>query len=148
MKLRYLIVDSRGRLRKVSRAAVTALWKGELDAQALGCDSQTELRLVSAVCDRHLLPRKLYVLRLPLSDGRFTEESYLTLRIYSRPEYVTQGELVGHHTAGWPADFYRQLAVALDVPVAQTQVPLAVGGPLFLAAALRVSPRQAVRYLR
>jgi hypothetical protein len=40
------------------------------------------------------------------------------------------------------------LAVALDVPVAALQVPLGVGGPLFLAVALRVMPRQAIRYLR
>jgi len=38
--------------------------------------------------------------------------------------------------------------VALDVSVAALNVPLAVGGPLLLASALEVTPRQALRHLR
>ena len=148
MKLRYLGVDGRGQLRKVSQAAVKGLWEGRRRAEALGCPSCNELRLVSVVCDDDLLPQRLYLLRLPLMQGKFTEESYLTLRLFAQPDCVTPGELVQHHTAGWPVDFFRQLAVALDVPVAWLKVPLGVGGPLFLAAALRLTPRQALRYLR
>jgi hypothetical protein len=148
MRLRYFIVDARGQLRKVSQAAVLGLWEGRLRADALGCPLANEVRLVSVVCGARLLPRKCYVLRLPLSGGRFTEENYLTLRIFARPDCVTDRELFDHHTEGWPHDFFRQLAVALDVPVARLRVPLAVGGPLFLAAAMRLTPQEAVRYLR
>ena len=88
------------------------------------------------------------MLRLPLTNGLFTEESYLTLRLFTRPDCVTPGELVEHHTEGWPRDFFQQLAVALDVTVSNLDVPLGVGGPLFLAAALEVTPRQALRHLR
>jgi hypothetical protein len=148
MRLRYFIVDARGQLRKVSQADVEGLWEGRLQADSLGCPLAHELRLVSVVCDQHILPRKCFILRLPLTGGRFTEENYLTLRIFARPDCVTDRELFDHHTEGWPRDFFRQLAVALDVPVARLQVPLAVGGPLFLAAAMRVTPQQALRYLR
>jgi len=41
-----------------------------------------------------------------------------------------------------------QLAVALDIPVMALNEPLGIGGPLFLAAALRVTLRQELRYLR
>jgi hypothetical protein len=148
MKLRYFVVGAAGRLRKASQTAVKGLWEGRRRAESLGCPTDNEMRLVSVVCDDDLLPQKLYVLRLPLMQGRFTEESYLTLRLFARPDCVTANELVRHHTAGWPADFFPQLAVALDVPRAGLDVPLGVGGPLFLAAALRLTPRQALRYLR
>ena len=71
----------------------------------------------------------------------------MTLHLFSQPDCVTPGELSRHHAEGWPADFFHQLAVAIDVPVAALAVPLAIGGPLFLAAAQGVSPRQAMRQL-
>jgi hypothetical protein len=148
MKLRYFVVDAAGQLRKAPQAAVRGLWEGGLGADALGCPAGNELRLVSVLCDRHLLPKKVYLLRLPLTGGRFTEESRLTLHLFTRPDCVTPNELVQHHSEGWPADFFRQLAVALDVPAAGLNVPLGIGGPLFLAAKLSVTPREALRHLR
>jgi hypothetical protein len=148
MRLRYFIVDACGQLRRVSQASVLGLWEGRARADDLGGPPGNDLRLVSVVCDERLLPRKCFVLRLPLTGGRFLEENYLTLRIFARPDCVTEHELFEHHTAGWPRDFFQQLAVALDVPVAGLHVPLAVGGPLFLAAAMRLTPREALRYLR
>jgi hypothetical protein len=148
MKLRYFVVDPAGQLRKVPKSAIDGLWKGCYRADQLGGAAGNELRLVSILCDRHLLPRKIYLLRLPLSDGWFTEANLLTLRIFSRPDCVTPKEVIAHHTAAWPADFFRQVAVVLDVPVASLSVPLGIGGPLFTAAKLRVTLRQALRYLR
>lgn len=147
MRLRYFVVDGQGQLRKVSQAAVRALWEGRLRADALGGPAGRELRLVSVVCDDDLLPRSLYLLRLPLEGGAFTPESRLLLHAFSRPDCVTTDELTRHHTEGWPGDFFRQLAVALDVPVAALEVPVGIGGPLLVAAALDVTPRQALRYL-
>jgi hypothetical protein len=148
MKLRYFVVDEHGQLRKATQAAVRGLWDGGRGAESLGCPAANELRLVSVVCDEDLRPRSLYVLRLPLDCGRFTPESRMTLQLFSLPDCVTPEELVRHHTAGWPADFFIQLAVALDVPAGALEVPVGVGGPLFLAAALHVTPRQALRYLK
>jgi hypothetical protein len=148
MRIRYFVVDATGQLRKAAQEAVRGLWEGRRRAEALGCPAGNELRLVSVVCDDSLLPQRVYLLRLPLTGGEFTPESRLTLQLHTRPDCVTPGELAAHHTQGWPPDFYRQLAVALDVPVARLGVPVGVGGPLFAAAALRVTPRQALRYLR
>jgi hypothetical protein len=148
MRVRYFLVDASGQLQKVSPLALEGLWEGRVRADDLGCPLANELRLVTVVCDARLLPRKCYVLRLPLTGGRFTEENYLTLRVFARPDCVTDRELFDHHTEGWPRDFFRQLAVALDVPLSGLHVPLAVGGPLFLAAAMRLTPQQALRYLR
>jgi hypothetical protein len=148
MKLRYFILDGEGQLRKASQAAVDGLWEGATRADAFGCPGASEVRLVSVVCDDRLLPRKIYLLRLPLTGGVFTLENYLTLRLFALPDCVTRAELRQHHGAGWPRDFLRQLAVATDVPLSSLRLPLRVGGPLFLAAALRVTPQQALRYLR
>lgn len=84
---------------------------------------------MSVVCDTKLLPRKIYLLRLPLGGGQFTEASYLTLLGFTRPECVTQEDLATHSTEGWPGDFFRKLAVALDVPIAALDVPFGIGGP-------------------
>lgn len=148
MKMRYFVVNASGQLRKAPRRLVEQLWDGTRKADALDCPLSNELRLISVVCDSELMPRKLYVLRLPLSGGAFTEESYLTLRLFTRSDCVTPRELMQHHMQGWPANFFQQMAIALDVPIARLHVPLGVGGPLFLAAALRLTPREAVRHLR
>jgi len=147
-KLRYLVVDSQGQLRKVPRLLVEGLWRGRRRAEELGGEGGSELRLVSVVCDERLLPTKVYLLRLPLSDGLFLEENYLTLQIFTRSDCVTAQEVIQHHGDGWPRDLLRQLAVVLDVPLAGLGPLLGVGGPLFLAAAMRVTPGQALRYLR
>jgi len=148
MKLRYFVIDRNGRLRKAAEAGVRGLWEGNLRAEALGCATRDELRLVSVVCNSNLLPRRVYLLRLPLDRGRFTEESYLLLQAFTRTDCVTPQEAIEHHTEGWPPNFFQQLAVALDVSVAGVEVPFAVGGPLLMAAAMQVTPRQALRYLR
>jgi hypothetical protein len=148
MKLRYLFVDRMGQLVKVRRRLVEELWHGRLSASELGAIAGNELRLVSALCDKHLYPRKIFLLRLPLSGGHFTRENYLTLQIFSRPDCVTPQEVIAHHTDGWPKDFFSQLAVAMDVPRQDLHVPLGIGGPLLMAAALKLSPKQALRYLR
>src|SRR4051794_15722231 len=90
MKLRYLIVDHQGRLVLAQKALVEALWEGVVPADMLGSENPSELRLVSVLCaPKPLLPRKIYLLRLPLTDGEFRRENYLTLRIFSRLDCVT-----------------------------------------------------------
>src|SRR5262245_24711449 len=148
MKLRYFIVDDQGRLCKVKKSAVEALWEGTCRADSFGCPDGNELRLVSVVCDRKLIPQKIYLLRLPLTQGQFTQENYLTLQIFTMPDCVTPQEVARHHGGGWPADLLRQLAVAADVPLRDLEVPVRIGGPLLLAAALRVTPTEALRYLK
>jgi hypothetical protein len=148
MKLRYLAVDEQGRLRLVRRRDVEALWKGRRAAADLGFGVENEIRLVSALCDERLVPQKIFLLRLPLTDGQFTRENWLTLRIFTMRDCVTTREVIEHHTDGWPRDFFTQLAVALDVPRRALDVPLGIGGPLLTAAAMRVTPRQALKYLQ
>lgn len=148
MKLRYLIVDGDGRLTLVKRRQVDALWNGLIPASILGSSSPSELRLVSVLTDSRLRPKKIYLLRVPLSNGRFRKENYLTLKIFSRVDCVTPQEVVQHHTGGWPNDFFPQLAVALDTPTRDLNVPVGIGGPLLMAAAMSVTPKQALRFLK
>lgn len=148
MKLRYLVVDRSGRLLRLRRSQIHDLWRGRCNAADLGDLPPGELRLVSVLCDDALLPQKIYLLRLPLTQGSFTKANYLTLRIFSMPDCVTPREVIQHHTDGWPKDFFLQMAVALDVTRSELEVPLGIGGPLLMAAAMRVTPREALRYLR
>ncbi len=64
------------------------------------------------------------------------------------PQRVTAQELFQHHSEGWPTNFFTQLAVALDVPRHALEVPLGIGGPLLMAAALHLPPAKTLRYLR
>ncbi|HZP01458.1 MAG TPA: hypothetical protein VFD30_14300 [Terriglobia bacterium] len=147
MKIRYLVLNPRGHLRRVGRAQVEAIWQGILPATALGCDAN-ELRLVSVLLDRNLDPKKLFLLRVPLEGGSFTPQCCQRLCIFLRRDCVTTKEVIQHHTEGWPRDFFTQLAVVLDTPVAQLHVPMGIGGPLLVAAAMRLTPTEAVRYLK
>jgi hypothetical protein len=148
MRLRYFVIGPGGQLRKASKALILSLWHGTAGAEALGCRSPNELRLVSAWCTKELVPRRVYLLRVPLSAGRFTEASHLALKAFADPGCVTPQEAVAHHAAGWPDDLARQLAVALDVPRNRLREPFHVGGPLLLAAALQVPLSDAAAYLR
>jgi hypothetical protein len=148
MKLIYFIVDGHGQVQRVSARAMGSLWDGRLKAEELGCPGRTELRLVSVLCDDNLQPRTVYLLRVPLTEGKFTPENYLTLQIFTMRDCVTRREVIEHHGGGWPGTLLHQLAVALDVPLARLNIPVRVGGPLFLAAAMGVSPHQAVQFLR
>lgn len=148
MKLRYLVLDARGRLRKARPKVVAAILNSRASAAALGCPGARGLRLVTVVCDDDLLPAAVYLLRVPLTGGRFTAADGLVLRAFASPECVTPHEAATHHGAGWPADLVRQLAVALDVPVAGMGVPFDVGGPVLAAVVGRVTIREAARRLR
>ncbi len=148
MKLRYLLVDDDNQLRLIRRRRVEAIWQGRVRASRFGSTDRTQLRLVSVVCDDRLLPERIYLLRLSLTDGYFTQRNFRTLRSFTMPDQVTAREVFRHHSEGWPIDFFTQMAVALDVPRDLLDVPFGIGGPLMIAAALQISPASAVRYLQ
>src|SRR5204862_6472411 len=100
------------------------------------------------VCAHRLAPRLVVWRRPPLTAGMFAVGDSLTLQAFSRSDCVTPQEVIEHHAAGWPPDFFEQLAVLLDVPLKTVSVPFGIGGPLLIAAALRVTPQQALQYLR
>jgi hypothetical protein len=134
MKLRYFVLDGSGQLHKARQAAVRRLLADEIDAGAFNTGDTHELKLVTVVCDAVLLPRRVFLLRVPLTGGRFTAPDKLALRAFACPECVTPGEAVRHQLTGWPRDLLRQLAVALDVPVAGLDERLDIGGPVLMAA--------------
>jgi len=148
MKMRYLLVDGDDQLKLVHREHVEAIWRGRLHVANFGCTDWTELRLVSVLCNDELLPQRIFLLRVALTDGYFTRDNYRALRSFAMPSRVTAREMFQHHSEGWPSDFFTQLAIALDVPRAHLDVPFGIGGPLLVAAALRVPPRIATRFLK
>ena len=148
MNMRYLLVDGDNQLKLVHREHVEAIWRGRVHVSEFGCADRTELRLISVMCDKRLLPQRIYLLRMALTAGYFTRRNYRVLRSFAMPSRVTAQEMFQHHSEGWPRDFFTQMAVALDVPRSLLDVPFGIGGPLLVAAALRVSPRIAVRFLK
>ena len=134
MTLRYFVVDVDGQLVRVPTAAAEAVWGGQADAGDLDVILGSELKLISSLIDEDLNPVMTFFLRVDLDRGAITEESRMALleaitadhgRRLSDPRQRRQFE-------GWPDDWRRQLAVALDVPAAQL-VKLGIGGPLILS---------------
>ena len=134
MTLRYFVVDVDGQLRRVPAAAAEAVWAGHADAGELDAMLGSELKLVSALIDDDLNPLKVFFLRVDLDRGRITEESRIAAL-----EAITAGHgrrlshpLQRRQFEGWPTDWRRQLAVALDTP-AERFTELGLGGPLVLS---------------
>ena len=134
MTLRYFVVDVDGQLRRVPTAAAEAVWTGEADAGDLDVMLGSELKLLSALIDENLDPVMVFFLRVDLDRGAITEESRLAAleaitaghgRRLSDPRQRRQFE-------GWPTDWRRQLAVALDTPAADL-TKLGLGGPLVIS---------------
>ena len=148
MKLRFFALDREGQLRKARPRLVENLLAGRASATALGCPGVRDLHLITAVCDDDLVPTAVYLLRAPLTDGRFTDADGLVLRALASPDCVPRHEAAAHHAAGWPHDLVRQLAVALDVPVVWMGVPFDAGGRALVSVLEGVPIRQAVRRLR
>ena len=134
MMLRYFVVDVDGELRRVPTAAAEAVWAGHADAGELDVILGSELKLISALIDENLDPVMAFFLRVDLDRGAITEESRIAAleaitaghgRRLSDPAQRRQFE-------GWPPDWRRQLAVALDTPAAHF-TRLGLGGPLVLS---------------
>src|SRR5262249_2380923 len=76
--LRYFVVDQQGLLQRVRRTEIEKLWRGGVSVDELKETSKywactpSELRLVTVHRNRRGMPLKNYLLRLPLTDGRFT----------------------------------------------------------------------------
>src|SRR4051812_46522113 len=62
MKLHYYVLDGQDRICRVSHKAMEGLWDGRVRAETLGAAGQSELRLVSVLCNNQLMPRTIYLL--------------------------------------------------------------------------------------
>ena len=134
MTLRYFVVDVDGTLVRVPTAAAEAVWGGQADAGELDVILGSELKLISVLLDADLNPVMTFFMRVDLDRGAITEESRMAVleaitaghgRRLSDPRQRRQFE-------GWPDDWRRQLAVAVDTPVAKL-TEFGIGGPLILS---------------
>src|SRR5262245_45506046 len=99
MKIRYLIVDAQQQLSFIARDQVEAVCRGNLHVSELGCGDLSEMRIISVVSDpERLLPKRIYLMRMSLTDGYFTRRNYRTLRSFTMREHVTLREAFHHHS--------------------------------------------------
>lgn len=147
MQLSYFVFDHEQQLRRVTREAMERFWDRRCGPEELGCDLEDELRLISVLSDRHLQPVVCYFVRLKVRNGRITSESKVEAfeamsqqqrRRYDHPSARRQ-------FAGWPPDWQRQLAVALDVPARQIN-KLGLGGPLLMSELWGVPLEKVIAY--
>lgn len=147
MQLFYFVVDEDNQLRKASRHDVESLWRGECRADALEFRLGRRLRLITALCDENLVPVICYFAHLQLKEGTITEESKIDAfeamsmqkrRRYDSPEARRQFR-------GWPADWQRQLAVALDIPADRLR-KIGLGGPLLMSDLWGIPLEKVVSY--
>ncbi|HUG93470.1 MAG TPA: hypothetical protein VML55_21705 [Planctomycetaceae bacterium] len=147
MQLCYFVIDQHRTLHRVSREAVEGLWRNEHAAGVLDLPLGGELRLVTVLVDENLLPVVCYFARFRLRGGLITAESKheaydaMTARHQRRYDHPA----AQRQFAGWPGDWQRQLAVALDVPAAQLR-KLGLGGPLLMSDLWGIPIDRVVQY--
>ncbi len=135
MLLRYFVVDAEDQFQFAGRKAVENVWRGKNSAASLGYPTGEQLRIVSVLCDEErLAPKVIFFLRTELEGGRITDKSrfdaYEAMTKHHRRRY--DSEAAQRQLAGWPQDWQRQLAVALDAPAVELR-RIGVGGPLLMA---------------
>lgn len=147
MQLAYFVFDSNQQLQRISREAMEQLWEGRRSAEELGCELDDELRLISALLDHRLLPVVCYFVRLQVQDGRITRDSKIeAFEAMSNQQRRRYDHPSAHRQfAGWPPDWQRQLAVALDVPASQLN-KLGLGGPLLMSELWGVPLEKVIAY--
>jgi hypothetical protein len=147
MQLCYFVLDCRGTLHRVPRQAVEGLWRSEHAAGVLDVPLAEELRLITVLVDENLLPVVCYFVRFRLKGGLITAESRheaydaMTARHQRRYDHPA----AQRQFKGWPADWQRQLAVALDVPAALLK-KLGLGGPLLMSDLWGIPIDRVVQY--
>lgn len=142
----YFVADRQDQFRRVPTESVEALWEGREGIKALGCDPGETLRLVSVLIDEDLNPLVIFFMRLDLDSGEITAES----RLEAYDAVTARGPKFSSPAAqkqflGWPSDWPRQLAVALDTPIASLN-RIALGGPLLMSDLWGVPVEKVVEY--
>jgi len=135
MLLRYFVVDGSNQFRRVDRDVVEEVWNEQRLTDDLDWPIGDELRIVTVLCDEEsLAPQVSFFLRTELVGGEITEESRNeAYEAMSRHQGRRYGSRAAHHQlAGWPQDWQRQLAVALDVLPGELR-RIGIGGPLLMA---------------
>ena len=143
MNLQYFVVDAQQQLWKTPASMVEGFWCGSRTARDFKYPLASELRVVTALCDRTLEPRILFFLRLELTDGVIAAHSrqlaYQSVRTPNQDsERILRNYALAYQANGWPQNWPHQLAVALDTPVRNLR-RVAIGGPLPVADLLGVS---------
>lgn len=142
----YFVADREDQFRRVPIEAVEALWEGREDVASLDCDPGESLRLISVLIDEDLNPLVIFFMRLDLDDGEITAES----RLEAYEAVTARGSKFTSPAAqkqflGWPSDWPRQLAVALDTPLSGLN-RIALGGPLLMSDLWGVPVEKVVEY--
>jgi len=142
----YFVADQDDQFRRVPTDAVEALWEGRGGINDLGCEPGEALRLISVLIDEDLNPLVIFFMRLDLDDGEITPQS----RLEAYEAVTSRGPKFSSPAAqkqfiGWPSDWPRQLAVALDTPLAGLN-RIALGGPLLMSDLWGVPVEKVVEY--
>ena len=142
----YFVVDRQDQIRRVPTEAVEGLWEGREGVGVLGCNPGDTLRLISVLIDEDLNPLVIFFMRLDLDQGEITPES----RLEAYEAVTARGKKFASPAAqkqflGWPADWPRQMAVALDTPLASLN-RIALGGPLLMSDLWGVPVEKVVEY--
>lgn len=150
MRLRYFVIDAQSQIRQVPQSTIEGIWRGAKTLADLNLEIGAELRVITALCDSSLNPRVVFFLRLALDNGAITPQSrqlaYQTVAsVISSEGEGNNRSAFAYQIDGWPCDWQRQLAIALDTP-AKSLTKIAIGGPLPVSDLMGVSVRESLRY--
>ncbi|QDT65864.1 hypothetical protein [Calycomorphotria hydatis] len=149
MHLAYFVIDEEQQLRRTEAESVEAVWEGRAGTSSLKYELPEELRLVSVLIDEDLNPLVCFFLRLDLDGEEITDETRLDAyeAVTARHQNQLEHPAAQRQLEGWPDDWQRQMAVALDVPIMEIN-RIAIGGPLLMSDLWGVSVAQVVEYFQ
>lgn len=140
MQVRYFVVDDTGVIRKAPQSRIEGVWADRRPASDLGRWVDRDLRIITVVCNDHLEPVWVYFVRVAIHNNRITPASRLIAHqaVTGGAEDKQLQKIMAFQATGWPIDWQRQLAVAMDAPRRQLD-RIDLGGPLPMSDLLGVS---------
>jgi len=135
MHVIYLVVDGDDQFIKIQQALAEDIWNGRTTTTDNNIQLKDELKMVSVLCDDESLePRMCFFVKLELDSGAITNRSrfaaYDAMSHHLRQRF--DADAASEQLIGWPTDWQRQLAIALDVPPKRL-CNVGIGGPLLMA---------------
>lgn len=139
LRLNYFVVDGDDNLWRISASAFDRLWHdssavSELESDGVPVRVGDELRLLTVLSDSNWQPIVTFLLRARVRNDRLlvADRYHLYRTLAGHGDGSVESELVKYHLSGWPIDWQRQVAVAMDVPASQFK-RVSIGGPVVMA---------------
>ncbi|MAT16102.1 MAG: hypothetical protein CMJ46_12635 [Planctomyces sp.] len=146
MHIVYHLVDRDNQLTRISPELIEKFWEQNGGVPEIAQMVDDRLQLITSLLEENLDPVIHYLLDVELTHGWIDAESKMqAYQALSHQRAETRFEELQVLLDKWPMDWPTQLAVALDVPVANLN-KIGLGGPLPMCDLWGISQEKLLEY--